>query len=130
MTNLQLGQSQHLAHVCGLTILFLVDSGGVIIVGGPMLIRYVSPSEEELRERYNPDLRRRSLENRDERIRESEDFAQKMIEYSKSNRPIWTVWKEDAMKKKKEQDKADRDSLNTKKSIAEEMKKQRLEGGE
>ncbi|PSS21861.1 hypothetical protein M430DRAFT_33937 [Amorphotheca resinae ATCC 22711] len=58
-------------------------------VGGPAFVYYVSPTEEELFQKYNPDLQRRSLQNRYERQKEFDDFVTKLKEYSKSNRPIW-----------------------------------------
>jgi hypothetical protein len=55
-------------------------------IGGPALVYYVSPSEEELFKRYNPDLQRKSLENRIGRQQEFDDFVVKLKEYSKSNK--------------------------------------------
>lgn len=48
---------------------------------------YVTPSEGELFKRFNPDLQKRNLENRERRKQEYEDFSAKMIEYSKSDKP-------------------------------------------
>lgn len=62
-------------------------SGGVIIVGGPALTRWVQPTEEELFQRYNPELKKRSLERRAERQQEFDDFVTKLKEYSKSDKP-------------------------------------------
>lgn len=50
---------------------------------------YVTPSEGELFKRFNPDLQKRNLEMREEREKNYKDFAAKMIEYSKSDKPIW-----------------------------------------
>jgi len=55
--------------------------------GGPMLIDYVTPTEEELFKRYNPDLQRRSLEGRDQKLKEANEFIDKIKEYSKSDKP-------------------------------------------
>lgn len=52
-----------------------------------MLTAYVTPTEEEIRKRYNPDLRRRSEENRAQREQEFDDFVTKLKEYSKSDKP-------------------------------------------
>lgn len=38
-------------------------------------------------QRYNPELQRRSLENRQERQQEFDDFVCRLKEYSKSNKP-------------------------------------------
>lgn len=62
-------------------------SGGAIIVGGPAFTYWVSPTEEELFKKYNPDLQKKSLANRAERQREFDDFVGKLKEYSKSDKP-------------------------------------------
>lgn len=62
---------------------------------------YVTPSEGELFKRFNPDLQKRNLEMRDEREKNYKDFAAKMIEYSKSDKPIWAA-EEDARMKARE----------------------------
>lgn len=64
-----------------------VGGGALIMIGGPMLIRYVQPSEEELFKRYNPELQKRSLEGRDERLREANEFIDRLKEYSRDDRP-------------------------------------------
>ncbi|KAL2198510.1 hypothetical protein P885DRAFT_32967 [Corynascus similis CBS 632.67] len=65
--------------------------GGAICVGGPAFTRWVQPTDEELFQRYNPELKKRSLERRVERQQEFDDFVTKLKEYSKSDKPIWTV---------------------------------------
>lgn len=62
-------------------------SGAICCIGGPALIYYVTPSEEELFSRYNPELQRRSLENREGKQQDFENFVGKLKEYSKSDRP-------------------------------------------
>ena len=57
------------------------------MIGGPALMKYVTPTEEELRKRYNPELRARSEANRDEKMKEAEEFIGKIKEYSKDPRP-------------------------------------------
>ncbi|KAL8653207.1 MAG: hypothetical protein Q9210_002234 [Variospora velana] len=61
----------------------------VFSIGGPALIYYVQPTDEELFKRYNPELQRRSLENRKERQENFDNFVTKLKEYSRSDRPIW-----------------------------------------
>jgi hypothetical protein len=56
-------------------------------VGGPALIYYISPTEEELFLKYNPDLQKRSLENRIGRQEDFDNFVGKLKEYSKSDKP-------------------------------------------
>lgn len=48
---------------------------------------WVQPTDEELFERYNPELQKRSLEGRYERQKEFDDFVTKLKEYSKSDKP-------------------------------------------
>lgn len=56
------------------------------MVGGPALTYYVTPTEEELFERYSPDLKKKSLERREERQQEFDYFVTKLKEYSKSDK--------------------------------------------
>jgi len=46
-----------------------------------MLVKYVMPSEEELFKRDNPELQKRSLETREQRLQEYDDFVTKLKEY-------------------------------------------------
>ncbi|KAL8953026.1 MAG: hypothetical protein Q9222_001076 [Ikaeria aurantiellina] len=61
----------------------------VLSVGGPALLYYVQPTDEELFQRYNPELQKKSLENRHGRQQDFDDFVTKLKEYSKSDKPIW-----------------------------------------
>lgn len=74
-------------------------------IGGPALIYYVTPTEEELflvsffefrvkeahllihLKRYNPELQRRSLERRQEKQEDFDNFVGRLKEYSKSDKP-------------------------------------------
>jgi hypothetical protein len=56
---------------------------------------WLTPTEEELRSRYNPELRKKSLENREERQQEFDDFVTRLKEYSKSDKPSECVLFED-----------------------------------
>lgn len=47
----------------------------------------LTPTEEELRSRYNPDLLKKSIEGREERQQEFDDFVTRLKEYSKSDKP-------------------------------------------
>lgn len=51
------------------------------------MIYYVQPSEEELFLRYNPELQKRSLENRVGKQEDFDAFVGKLKEYSKSDKP-------------------------------------------
>ncbi|KAM5346893.1 hypothetical protein ACJ41O_009898 [Fusarium nematophilum] len=61
--------------------------GAVVAVGGPAFTMWLTPTEEELRSRYNPELRKKSLENREEKQQEFDDFVTRLKEYSKSDKP-------------------------------------------
>jgi hypothetical protein len=81
-------------------------SGGIMCIGGPALVYYVTPSEEELFsvsppschtqyefqkptifQRYNPELQKRSLERRQEKQEDFDNFVGRLKEYSKSEKP-------------------------------------------
>ncbi|KJZ69607.1 Assembly factor cbp-4 [Hirsutella minnesotensis 3608] len=74
--------------------------GTVLSVGGPAFTYWVTPTEDELRSRYNPDLRKRSLEQREERQQEFDDFVTRLKDYSRSDKPIWVVVKEEEERRK------------------------------
>ena len=52
-----------------------------------MFMNYITPSEEEIFKRYSPELQKRSLETREQRLKEAEEFVNKLKEYSKSDKP-------------------------------------------
>lgn len=84
-------------------------SGAAMCVGGPALVYYVMPTEEELfqvccsanvqqptahaTQRYNPELQRRSLENRHQKQEDFDKFVTKLKEYSKSDKPSTSSFK-------------------------------------
>jgi hypothetical protein len=47
----------------------------------------LTPTEDELRAKYNPDLLKKSIETREERQQEFDDFVTRLKEYSKSDKP-------------------------------------------
>lgn len=63
------------------------NSGIVVGVGGPLFTAWVSPSEEEIRAKYNPELRKRSIEGKAAREQEFEEFVTRLKAYSKSDKP-------------------------------------------
>ncbi|KAI4749285.1 hypothetical protein E4T50_00425 [Aureobasidium sp. EXF-12298] len=70
----------------------MIGSGAVLCIGGPYLIYYVTPTEEELFMRYNPELQRRSLENRKEKQENFNEWVAQLKKHSKSDLPLWTAW--------------------------------------
>ncbi|KAI4865218.1 CBP4-domain-containing protein [Hypoxylon rubiginosum] len=80
----------------------MLAAGGAVCVGGPALVMWVSPTDEELFKKYNPELQKKSLERRYEKQKDFDDFVVRLKEYSKSDKPIWMV-QEEADRKKKEE---------------------------
>lgn len=52
---------------------------------------WITPTDEELFKKYNPELQKRSLEGRREREKEFDDFVNKLKEQSKSSKPSKTT---------------------------------------
>ncbi|KAF2263423.1 CBP4-domain-containing protein [Lojkania enalia] len=69
-------------------------AGAALCIGGPALVWYVTPTEEEIFKKYNPDLQKRALETRDQRQQEFDDFVCRLKEASKSPKPIWKALEE------------------------------------
>lgn len=70
----------------------------------------VTPAEGELFKRFSPELQKRNLELRDERMKNHQDFVAQLKEYSKSDKPIWVAAaeaqakaREDALRSQTEQ---------------------------
>ncbi|KAJ5474320.1 hypothetical protein N7475_003886 [Penicillium sp. IBT 31633x] len=72
-----------------------IAGGLLVVIGGPALVEYVRPSDEELRKRYNPDLQKRSAEQGDRRAQEFDDYVNKLKEWSKSDKSIWYAAQEE-----------------------------------
>ncbi|EXJ63018.1 hypothetical protein A1O7_03462 [Cladophialophora yegresii CBS 114405] len=100
----------------------------VCCVGGPALMYYVTPAEGEVFKRFNPDLQKRNLELREQRLKNNEEFVSKLIEYSKSDKPIWVVAAEDEKRQKAEQVRKAADELADRDRIREEMRRAQVAG--
>ncbi|KAF9871907.1 nascent polypeptide-associated complex [Colletotrichum karsti] len=98
--------------------------GAAICVGGPAFTIWVTPTEEELFKRYNPELQKRSLENREKTQAEFDHFVTKLKEYSKSDRPIWAVRDEDIERQRIAQLAAKKQKDNDLKAQQEAMRKE------
>ncbi|TAQ85537.1 hypothetical protein B7494_g6134 [Chlorociboria aeruginascens] len=68
-------------------------AGLVCCIGGPALVVYLSPTEEQLFKKYNPELQKRSLDNKNKNKKQQEfdDFVGRLKDYSKSDKHIWDV---------------------------------------
>ncbi|PHH87353.1 hypothetical protein CDD83_8989 [Cordyceps sp. RAO-2017] len=98
--------------------------GTVVSVGGPALTWWLTPTEEELRSRYNPDLRKKSIEQREEREQEFDEFVTRLKAYSKSDKPIWIVVKEEEERRKKAALAAGRQKQREAETQREEMRRE------
>lgn len=71
-----------------------------------------------MEQKYNPDLQKRSLENREQRQQDFDDFVTKLKEYSKSDKPIWIAAAEDEARQRA-------NSVEEQRRIAQEIQKRR-----
>ena len=79
---------------------------------------YVQKVRPDMEQKYNPDLQKRSLENREQKQQEFDDFVKKLKEYSKSDKPIWIVAAEDEARQRA-------NSAEEQRRIAEDIQKRR-----
>lgn len=96
--------------------------------GGPALMYLVTPAEGELFKRFSPELQKHNLENRERRQREYEDFAAKMKEYSKSNKPIWVAAEEAQEKARQEIIARQREEEMEQRRVRERMREEMKSG--
>ncbi|TGZ79288.1 hypothetical protein EX30DRAFT_397253 [Ascodesmis nigricans] len=83
------------------TIIKMGVTAVVCCVGGPALVYYVQPSSEELFKQYNPELQKKVLEQREERMKEYEEHMRVLKEQASADRPFWIVAAAAEKKKKK-----------------------------
>ncbi|KAK1758651.1 Assembly factor cbp-4 [Echria macrotheca] len=104
--------------------------GGVVCVGGPAVTMWLTPTDEELFKKYNPELQKRSLDRRYERQKEFDDFVTKLKEQSKSSKPIWHVQKEAEDKARKERIAEKSEAMAAERALQQERQKEmRREAG-
>ncbi|KAK0717151.1 hypothetical protein B0T26DRAFT_740676 [Lasiosphaeria miniovina] len=104
----------------------MIVGGGAICVGGPAFTYWVMPTDEELFKKYNPELQKKSLERRDERQQEFDDFVTRLKQASKSDKPIWVVQAEHI---KQAQDKHKEEQSRMQKEIEARREEMRREAG-
>ncbi|OQV01997.1 hypothetical protein CLAIMM_07259 isoform 2 [Cladophialophora immunda] len=97
-------------------------------VGGPALMYYVTPAEGEVFKRFNPDLQKRNLELREQRLKNNEEFVSKLIEYSKSDKPVWIVAAEAEKREKAEKMRMAAEQGMERETIREQMRRAQAEG--
>ncbi|KAL2217009.1 hypothetical protein M432DRAFT_468162 [Thermoascus aurantiacus ATCC 26904] len=102
----------------------MLGVGLVLCVGGPAFVEYIRPTDEELFKRYNPELQKRSLEERERRQQEFDDYVNKLKEWSKSDKSIWIAAQEYQEKKRKEMEAQAARAKEEARIQAEQMRKE------
>ncbi|KAA8899418.1 hypothetical protein FN846DRAFT_960594 [Sphaerosporella brunnea] len=82
------------------TYLKMLAAGVIVCIGGPALVIYLTPDPDELFKKYNPELQKKALAERETRLKQHEEFLAQLREYSKSDKPIWLVAAEEEKKRK------------------------------
>ncbi|KAI5776152.1 hypothetical protein EDC01DRAFT_625706, partial [Geopyxis carbonaria] len=59
----------------------------ICCVGGPALVYWIQPDPDELFKKYNPELQKKALSQREQRLKEHQEYLMKLKEYSKSDKP-------------------------------------------
>lgn len=88
----------------------------------------ITPAEGEVFKRFNPDLQKRNLELREKRIKDNEEFVSKLIEYSKSDKPIWIVAAEAEKREKEQRIKKEAEESSLQQRVREEMRAAQAQG--
>lgn len=71
----------------------LPHSGIALSIGGPALVQWIRPSDDELVKRYSPELQKRSAEQGHRKAQEFDDYVTKLKEWSKSDKSsMWERW--------------------------------------
>ncbi|PGG95327.1 assembly factor CBP4 [Helicocarpus griseus UAMH5409] len=100
------------------TSLKMLGIGGVLCIGGPALVQYLRPSEEELFKRFNPELQKRNIETREKRQQDFDTFVTQLKTHAKSDKSIWQAMKESEATNK-------RQATQQRKAETEEVAKQK-----
>ncbi|KAH9865053.1 assembly factor cbp4 [Plenodomus lingam] len=101
-----------------------ISAGAVLCIGGPALVMWVTPTEEEIFKRYSPELQKKALAGREQRQKDFDAFVGQLKEASKSDKPIWTAQKEMDAKRSAEEQEARRQERD---AYAEESRKRQAE---
>lgn len=84
----------------------------------------MTPAEGELFKRFSPELQKKNLEMRDERLRNHQEFIAQLKEYSKSDKPIWVAAAEAQAKAKEELMRSQGEEEALQEKIRQEMRAQ------
>ncbi|KAJ4319888.1 Assembly factor cbp4 [Neodidymelliopsis sp. IMI 364377] len=85
------------------TYIKAISAGAVLCIGGPALVMWVTPTEEEIFKAYSPELQKKALANREQRQKDFDGFVGQLKELSKSDKPIWIAQKESDAKRSVEE---------------------------
>ena len=72
--------------------------------------------------RFNPDLQKRNIELRDERLQNYQAFLDDLKEYSKSDKPIWVAAAEAEAQKKAQRERGESEAKVLQQRMREEMR--------
>ena len=90
---------------------------------------YLMPDPDALFKSFSPELQKHNLENRERRQAEYEDFRTKMIEYSKSDKPIWVAAQEDQERVRRQIQQRAREEQSERARVQAEMRSEIKRGG-
>ncbi|KAJ5203770.1 uncharacterized protein N7498_004649 [Penicillium cinerascens] len=108
-------------------IWFKTAVGGLALcVGGPAMVQWLRPSDEELVKQYSPELKKRSAEQGNSKEQEFDDYVKKLKEWSKSDKSIWFAAKEEQDAKQAQIDAQRRRTKEETRVQREEMRKEML----
>ncbi|KAK4453362.1 hypothetical protein QBC34DRAFT_395404 [Podospora aff. communis PSN243] len=108
----------------------MLGVGVAVCVGGPAFTLWVSPTEDELFKKYNPELQKRSLEGRYEKQKEFDDFVSNLKRLAKSDKAIWYVQKDEEERRSNEAKAAKRMAEKTREAAVDPVKEEmRREAG-
>ncbi|EFQ85442.1 hypothetical protein CFE70_003519 [Pyrenophora teres f. teres 0-1] len=91
------------------TYIKAISGGAILCIGGPALVMWVTPTEEEIFKRYSPELQKKALAGREQRQKDFDAFVGQLKEAARSDKPIWTAQKEIDAKRSEEEQQARRD---------------------
>ncbi|OQD75667.1 hypothetical protein PENDEC_c006G00084 [Penicillium decumbens] len=103
-----------------------IVGGLALCVGGPAMVQWLRPSDEELKKRYSPELQKRSAEQGNRQEQEFDDYVNKLKEWSKSDKSIWFAAKEEQDAKQAQIDAQRRRAKEETRIQREEMRKEML----
>ncbi|KAF2036385.1 hypothetical protein EK21DRAFT_106486 [Setomelanomma holmii] len=86
------------------TYIKAISGGAILCIGGPALVMWVTPTEEEIFKKYSPELQKKALARREQTQQDFDNFTKQLKEASRSDKPIWVAQKEmDAKRSESEQ---------------------------